>query len=379
MKILLFSNTDWFMFNFNNRLIRSLIELGHEVLVVVPEGPYVPRLGELGCRVIVAPLARRSINPIAEGLFLVWLVRLLRYENPDIVHNFTLKCVLWGSIAALAAKVSIRVNELTGLGYVFTSNSFKAKAIRSVVHVLFRFAVKGEGSHLLTLNINDYSLFKSLKWLYPCKVHLVLGAGVNCNRFHPSKSIPTSGFRVLLPARMLWDKGVGEFVDAAKDLKARGVEAEFLLAGKSDSGNPTAISERQLVEWSTSGLVRWLGHIDDMAELYCTVHLVVLPSYREGLPTSLTEAAACGLPLIATNVPGCKDVVSDGVNGFLVPVMDPRVLANSILKLYENRELCHRFGLFSRKLAEDKFDEEIIIKKRLAIYADNDFLNPIEY
>lgn len=379
MKILLFSNTDWFMFNFNNRLIRSLIELGHEILVVVPDGPYVPRLGELGCRVIVAPLARRSINPVVEGLFLVWFVRLLRNEKPNIVHNFTLKCVLWGSIAALAAKVSFRVNELTGLGFVFTSNSLKAKAIRSVVNVLFRFALKGNGSHLLTLNVNDYYLFKSLKWLYPCEVHLVLGAGVDCNRFHPSKIIPTSGFRVLLPARMLWDKGVGEFIEAAKVLKARGVEAEFLLAGNADSGNPTAISERQLVEWSTSGIVRWLGHISDMADLYCTVHLVVLPSYREGLPTSLTEAAAYGLPLIATNVPGCKDVVSDGVNGFLVPVMDSKALAASILKLYENRELCHRFGLVSRKLAEEKFDEQIIIKQRFAIYSKYDSLYPSEH
>jgi glycosyltransferase involved in cell wall biosynthesis len=368
MKVLLFSNTDWFMFNFNNRLIRSLVQLGHKVLVVVPDGPYVSRLGELGCRVIVAPLARRSINPVVEARFLVWLARLLRYENPNIVHNFTLKCVLWGSIAALAAKVSVRVNELTGLGFVFTSNSFKAKALRSIVHVLFRFVLKGNGSHLLTLNVNDYRLFKSLNWLCPCEVHLVLGAGIDCNRFHPSKIVPTSGFRVLLPARMLWDKGVGEFVEAAKNLKARGVEAEFLLAGNADSGNPTAISEQQLVEWSTSGVVRWLGHISDMAELYRTVHLVVLPSYREGLPTSLTEAAAYGLPLIATNVPGCKDVVSDGVNGFLVPAMDSKALANSILKLYENPELCQRFGLVSRRLAENKFDENIIIRQRLAIY-----------
>lgn len=378
MKILLFSNTDWFMFNFNKRLIRSLIDLGYEVLVVVPDGPYVQRLSELECRVIVAPLARRSINPIVEGLFVVWLIRLLLCEKPTIIHNFTLKCVLWGSLAARAAKVPVRVNELTGLGFVFTSNSFKAKVIRSIVHVLFRFTLKGNCCHLLTLNINDYNLFNSIKWLYPCKVHLVLGAGVNCNRFNPSKIIPTSGFRVLLPARMLWDKGVGEFIEAAKSLKALGVEAEFLLAGNADLGNPTAISERQLVEWSTSGVVRWLGHICDMAELYSTVQLVVLPSYREGLPTSLTEAAACGLPLIATNVPGCKDVVSDGVNGFLVPIMDSKALANSILKLYENRELCHRFGLVSRKLAEEKFDEQIIIKQRLAIYSDYDYLHPSE-
>ena len=379
MKILLFSNTDWFMFNFNSRLIRSLIDVGHEVLVVVPDGPYVERLGEIGCRVIVAPLDRKSINPFIELFFIIWLFKILYKECPTIIHNFTLKCVLWGSLAALAAKIPIRVNELTGLGFVFTSKSLKARAIRSIIHVLFRFILKGKGSHLLTLNVNDYHLFQSLKWLYPCKVHLVFGPGVDCNRFHPSKILATSGFRVLLPARMLWDKGVGEFIEAAKDLKARIGEAEFLLAGNADSGNPTAISKLQLEEWNTSGVISWLGHVSDMADLYSTVHVVVLPSYREGLPTSLAEAAACGLPLVATKVPGCQDVVYDGSNGFLVPVMDSKALAVAINTLYENRGLCHRFGLVSRKLAEEKFNEKIIIKQRLAIYFDYGALHSYDF
>lgn len=375
MRILLFSNTDWFMYNFNNQLIRSLMDAGHEVLVVVPNGPYIDHLSKIGCRVIIAPLTRKSVNPVIEGFFLHWLFRLFRREKPDIVHNFTLKCVLWGSLVALTVRVPMRINELTGLGFVFTSNSVKAKMIRAVVYILFRITLKGIGNHLLTLNVDDHNRFKSLKWLHPCKVHLVLGAGIDCCRFHPSKTLPTSVFQVLLPARMLWDKGVREFVDAAKVLKARGVEAELLLAGNTDTGNPTAVPEQQLIEWSVSGVVKWLGHIDDMAELYRTVHVVVLPSYREGLPTSLTEAAAFGLPLIATDVPGCKDVVSDGVNGFLIPVMDYEALADAIFKLYVNRDLCHRFGSASRKLAEEKFDEKIIIKQRLRIYTNEDVLS----
>lgn len=370
MKILLFSNTDWFMFNFNSRLIQSLVSMNHEVLVAVPVGPYMANLSNLGCRVIAAPLARRSINPLIEIRFLLWMIRLLRYERPDLIHNFTLKCVLWGSLAARMAKVPVRVNELTGLGFVFTSNSLKAKTIRFIANLLLRFSLKGERSNLLMLNTYDYKLFKSYKWLHPCKIHLVFGVGVDCSRFNPSRAIPASGFRVLLPARMLWDKGVGEFIEAAKDLKARGVEAEFLLAGHADAGNPTAISEKQLGEWVKSGIVTWLGHVNDMAELYRTVHLVVLPSYREGLPTSLTEAAAYGLPLVATKVPGCQDVVADGLNGFLVPIKDSMALSSAILKLYEDRQLCRRFGLLSRKLAEEKFDEQLIIKQRIAIYSD---------
>ena len=375
MKTLLFANTDWFMYNFNNQLIRSLMDAGHEVLVVVPDGPYIGHLSKIGCRVIVAPLKRKSINPVVELFFLHWLFRLFRREKPDIVHNFTLKCVLWGSLAALTVRVPMRVNELTGLGFVFTSNSVKAKLIRLVVYLLFRITLKGIGNHLLTLNMDDHNRFKSLKWLHPCKVHLVLGAGIDCCRFHPSKALPTSVFQVLLPARMLWDKGVREFVEAAKVLKARGVRAELLLAGNTDSGNPTAVPEQQLTEWSASRVVSWLGHIDDIAELYRTVQVVVLPSYREGLPTSLTEAAAFGHPLIATDVPGCRDVVSDGVNGFLIPVMDYEALADAIFKLYVNRDLCDRFGSASRKLAEEKFDEKIIIKQRLAIYTNQGALS----
>jgi glycosyltransferase involved in cell wall biosynthesis len=371
MKILLFSNTDWFMFNFNSRLIRALIIAGHEVSVTVPNGPYISSLAELGCKVIVAPLTRKSVNPVKEFLFLSWLFGVLRRERPDLIHNFTLKCVLWGSLAALAAKVPVRVNELTGLGFVFTSNGLKAQAIRTIVYLLFRVVLKGNNSHLLTLNVNDYNLFTNHKWLSPCKIHLVFGAGVDCNRFHPAKIAYCAGFRVLLPARMLWDKGVGEFVEAAKDLMQLGIEAEFLLAGNADVGNPTSIPEVTLREWDSSRIVKWLGHVDDMAALYSTVHVVVLPSYREGLPSSLTEAAAFGLPLIATDVPGCLDVVNDGVNGFLVPVRDSNALASAIHKLYLNRDLCERFGLISRKFAESKFNEQVIINQRLAIYSES--------
>lgn len=357
------------MFNFNNQLIRALINSGHEVLVIVPSGTYIKSLAKCGCKVIIAPLSRMSLNPFKEIIFLSWLFGVLRSERPDLIHNFTLKCVLWGSLAALASRVPVRVNELTGLGFVFTSNGLKAKVIRTIVYILFRAALKGNNSHLLTLNANDYNLFESHKWLYPCKIHLVLGAGVDCSRFHPAKKSYLTGFRVLLPARMLWDKGVGEFVEAAKELMRLGIEAEFLLAGNIDVGNPTAIPEVTLREWSSSRIVKWLGHVDDMAALYSTVNVVVLPSYREGLPSSLTEAAAFGLPLIATDVPGCMDVVIDGVNGFLVPVRDSNALASAIHKLYLNRDLCECFGLNSRKFAEKKFNQQVIINQRLAIYS----------
>jgi glycosyltransferase involved in cell wall biosynthesis len=169
---------------------------------------------------------------------------------------------------------------------------------------------------------------------------------------------------------MLWDKGVSEFVEASRLLKSQGRDIEFWLVGNSDVGNPTSIDEVILREWTDSGLVKWLGHVADMREVYRSVDAVVLPSYREGLPTSLTEAAACGLPLIASNVPGCVDVVVPGVNGYLVPVKNAVELASAIANLSDDRTLCIRYGLASREIALARFDKGLIFEQRLQIYHD---------
>lgn len=368
MKILFFSNTDWFMYNFNRTMLSKLRSNGHDVVLVTPPGMYCKSLRDLGFNLIEAPMQRKSLNPFRELMLLIWLIRLFNSERPHIVHNFTLKCVLLGSLASRFSSVLKCVNELTGLGYVFTSNTYKALFLRKVVLFLFKVSLNKKKNVLILLNQNDFSYFEGFNLLPKKSIHLILGVGVDCSYYIPSDTSQHNQFRVALPARMLWDKGINEFVEASRLLKSQGREIEFWLAGGFDEGNPTSIDQRTLDEWISEGLVKHLGHVKDMRSVYQSVNAIVLPSYREGLPTSLTEGAASGLPLIAANVPGCADVVCSGVNGFLVEVRNAKELAIAIAKLKDDPAMCSRFGVASREVALTKFSKDVIFKKRLDIY-----------
>lgn len=371
MKVLLFANTEWFMYNFNRSLAITLRDQGHEVVLVTPPGPYGEKLRELGFRWIAAPMQRRSLNFFKELALLVWLLRLFIRERVSLVHSFTIKCAIYGSLAARLAGIPARVNAVTGMGYVFTNNDLKARLLRPLVRGLMKLALDGQGARLILLNRDDLAFFKHSRLVAPGLIRMLPGAGIDCRRFIPSE-IPRldEKFRVLLPARMLWDKGVAEYIDAARMLHAEGRDIEFLLAGAPDSGNPAAVPEQKIHSWVKEGVVSWLGHVDDMPSLFRSVDVVVLPSYREGLPTGLTEAAACALPLVATDVPGCRDVVTHEVDGLLVPVKDAHALANALARLQDDPALCKRLGVAARKRALAEFDEVIVNKLTLTIYEE---------
>jgi len=211
-------------------------------------------------------------------------------------------------------------------------------------------------------------------------VRLIMGSGVDCARFSPqpqadptspySPPCPGDGFRVLLAARLLWDKGVAEYVEAARLLRAEGRNMYCLLAGEPDPGNPAAVPDATLQSWVAEGVVQWLGHVDDMPALLATVHAVVLPSYREGLPKGLIEAAACGLPLVTTDVPGCREVVTHGVDGLLVPVKNAPALARAIARLQDDPDLCERLGAAARAKALATFDERIVILRTMDVHRE---------
>ena len=289
----------------------------------------------------------------------MWLRRLLIEERVDLVHGFTIKCAVYGSLAArLAARspgVPARVNAVAGMGYVFISSALKARLLRPVVRGLMRLALDGQGTRLILQNPDDVALFEQAKLVDKANVRLIPGSGVNCERYSPAllsaQPDPTHGLRVLLPARLLWDKGLAELVDAARALLAEGRNIQFLLAGDPDPGNPAAVPEATVRQWVAEGLVSWLGHVDDMPALLGTVHAVVLPSYREGLPKGLIEAGACGLPLITTDVPGCREVVTNGVDGLLVPVKNASALAHAIARLQDEPGLREKLGLAARAKA----------------------------
>lgn len=370
IKVALFANTDWYLFNFRLSLLNRLRADGHEVLLLSPPGPYGPRLEALGFRWLPLLMNRRSINPAAEAQVLWQLTRLLKRERPDLVHGLTIKCAVYGSIAARLAGIQARVNAVNGLGYVFTSRDLLASLLKPPVRLLMRLAFGGSRARLIVQNPDDKHLFESAGLISKDRIRLILGSGVNCTHFKP-RELERDGdspFRVLLPARLLWDKGVAEFVEAARLLSSQGME--FLIAGEADPGNPAAVPSRKIAEWQAAGLVKILGHVESMPDLFPSINVVALPSYREGLPKALIEAAACGLPLIAADVPGCREVVTHEITGLLVPVRDASALAFAIERLRNDPCLAKQLGRAARDNAIKHFDETIIVAQTLGVYKE---------
>lgn len=372
MKVVLFANTEWYLYNFRRSLALALREAGHELLLISPPGPYGERLRALGFRWEPLPMQRRSLNPLREVRLLWHLWRLFRRERPVLVHGFTIKCAVYGSLAARIAKVPARINAVAGMGYVFTSEDPRARLLRPVVRGLLKLALGGRDARLILQNPDDVAMFQRAALVKADRVRLIAGSGVDCARFaaragrRDDAGLP----RVLLAARMLWDKGIAEFVEAARRLRAQGRAIEFVLAGDPDPGNPAAVPEATLQGWVEEGLLQWLGHVEDMPALFASVDILVLPSYREGLPKGLIEAAACALPLVTTDVPGCREVVTDGVDGLLVPVRDAPALARAIARLLDDVDLARALGYAAREKALLQFDEGIVIERTLAVYSE---------
>ena len=371
MKVVLYANTEWYLYNFRRSLAFALRDAGHEVLLVSPPGPYGAKLEALGFRWVPAPMERRSLNPLKEAALLVWLMRLFRQEQVDVVHGFTIKCAVYGSLAARLAGVPARVNAVAGMGYVFISNDLKARVLRPLVRALLKLALDGRGARLILQNPDDVALFAQARLVDADSVRLIPGSGVNCERFAPAPARVGGGaLRVVLPARLLWDKGLAELIEAVRLLRAQQVPLAVFLAGDPDPGNPAAVPVSTVEGWVKEGLVSWLGHVDDMPGLFHSMDAVVLPSYREGLPKGLIEAGACGLPLITTDVPGCREVVTHEVDGLLVPVKDAGALAVAMRRLVEDPALCVRLGAAARAKALALFDERIVVANTLAVYAE---------
>ncbi|RZU99094.1 glycosyltransferase family 4 protein [Spiribacter vilamensis] len=370
MKILLFANTDWYLYNFRRSLALALKAAGHQVLLVSPPGLYGARLQALGLEWRPAPMERLSLNPWREFRLLVWLIRLVRREDVALVHGFTIKCAVYGSLAARLAGGRNRVSAVAGLGYVFTSRSLKARLLRPVVRRVLRIALGGRRSRLILQNPDDAAMFREAQLIDSRQVRLIPGSGVDTERFLPAEKPPAGDtFRVVLPARLLWDKGVGELVEAARLLKDRNVPVSLLLAGEPDAGNPAAVPVEQLQAWQQAGLIEWLGNVDDMPALFRSVNAIALPTYYgEGLPKSLIEAAACSLPLVTTDQPGCREVVTHEIDGLLVPPRDANALADAIERLASDPALCVRLGHAARRKALAEFDERIVIERTMAVY-----------
>lgn len=372
MKILLFANTDWYLYNFRLSLAKFINKKGIEIILVSPSGPYGSRLEENGFRWISIPMERRIRNPWTEIKLLIHLTKLYKKEQPDLVHHFTIKCIVYGSLAAQFAGIKSRVNALAGWGHIFKSNTPQTLLFRLFLRRLFRVVLQGSKSRLILQNPDDCQDFIKARLALPKHIRLIRGSGVDTERFLPVSVVKKTPkiFRVLLAARLLWEKGVGEYVEAAKILKSRHQAIEFLLAGSPDTGNPAFVPLEQIVTWEREGVITALGHIDNMEQFLTQVDLAVLPSYREGVPRSLLEAAACGLPIVTTDVPGCREIVAHSVNGLLVPCRDSIALAEAIQYMMNNPQERARMGAASRTKVLAEFDQKIVLKKTFEVYKE---------
>ena len=369
-KILLFANTDWYLYNFRCSLAQRLRAEGWEVVLISPPGEYGAKLKALGFRWIPFDFATGSINPFVEIGVLRRLIALYRTERPDLVHHFTIKCVLYGSLAARLMGGIPVVNAVTGLGHIFTDSGLKATLLRPLVKGLYRFVMGAVRSRVIFQNNEDLNFFTSIGLVDPERTHLIRGSGVNCARFSPLPHPATDAVpvKILFASRLLREKGIYELLAAARIIRQRDVRVEFLLAGNIYPGNPSSLTSKEIVAIKEDGIVNCLGHVDDMLPLLAKVDIVVLPSYREGTPRILIEAAAMAIPIVATDIAGCRGLVQDGINGLLVPIKDAPALAAALQRLIADRALRLEMGVAGRRIVMAEFDEKIVLEKTLAIY-----------
>lgn len=341
---------------------------GYDVHVATMDGPAVAEIQALGMTHHAIPMTRSGKHPLQELGTLLALVRLFRRLRPDVVHLVTIKPVLYGGIAARLARVPGMVAAISGLGFVFLSNSLKMRLVRAVVARLYRIALGHPNSRVIFQNANDRDLLKSLGAVREEQVVIIRGAGVDLDAFRPTPEPPAPPVVVTMVARLLRDKGVQEFVQAARLLRDRGVPVTMQLVGGLDAGNPASATQADVDAWQQDGCVQALGERSDVAALYAAAHIAVLPSYREGLPKSLIEAAACARAVVTTDVPGCRDAIEPNVTGLLVPVRDAAALADAIARLAEDTALRQAMGAAGRALAEREFDINQVARIHVALY-----------
>lgn len=348
---------------------RAAAAAGYDVHVATPPGPFTQKVIEAGFTWHEVPLVRGSINPIAEAKLLWSFVRLYRRVKPDLVHHVSAKPLLYGTIAARLTRVPAIVNAVTGLGHLFLARDLRHAVIRRIVGTLYRFVLRHEKLRIIFQNCDDRDLFTGKRWVRK-RDAVLIASGVDTETFAPREGSHDGSPVVILPARLLYTKGVAEFVAAAGRLKREGIDARFVLVGGNDPQNPASIPEEQLEEWRRSGVVELWGERHDMPNVYAEADLVCLPSYREGMPKVLIEAASSGLAIVTTNAPGCRDVVTEGENGLLVTVGDAESTTAALRTLLTDRPLREAMGRRGRERVLREFSAARVASDTLAVYEE---------
>ena len=367
-KVLFYITEDWYFCSHRLPLAVAARDAGYDVVVVTRVRTRGSLITDQGLKLISLELNRHGLNPFSDLLLLVRLYRIYRSERPDIVHQVASKPVIYGSIAARLTGVKGIVNALAGLGFLFSSATLKARFVRPLVKAAYRQIFSAKNTFLIVQNPVDEATMRDAVGVSESKIELIRGSGVDTGQFRyipEPEGIPL----VILAARLLWEKGIGEFEEAARILRSRGVSARFAIVGEPDSKNPAALSAAQLETWNQEGNVECWGKRWDMPEVFGEANIVCLPTtYGEGVPKVLIEAAACGRPIVTTDLPGCRDIVQDKENGLLIPPNNPEALADALEKLIVSPDLRQAMGRRGRERVEQEFAIEFVVDKTLGLY-----------
>ena len=345
---------------------KAALAAGHEVHLIAPGGD-AGQLRDAGFVYHPLPLARGGLNPFVEAGVVWALARLFRAVRPTVVHSFAIKAVLYGATAARIVGVPAVVGSITGLGYAFMPGGVHRKALTHGVVAALRVALASPNVRVIVQNPDDAAFFVERGVIIEDRLSVIYGSGVDVQEFAPVPE-PLGVPVVLLGARMLWDKGLGELVEAVRQLRQRGQQLRCLFLGDPDPQNPASVPVEQLRQWAQDGLIEWLPCTTDIARHLREATLACLPSYREGLPLFLAEAAAAGRACITTDVPGCRSVVQDGVTGLLVPARNAQRLAEALERLLSDAPLRQRMAENGRRLAIERFSKDIVTEQIFSVY-----------
>lgn len=366
-KIVISVNTAWNVYNFRIGLIKSLIAHGYEIIIIAPDDEYASRLCALGCRFINMPMDSNGTHPGRDLALLMRYLRVLRSEQPLAYLGYTIKPNVYGSIAAQGLNIPV-INNIAGLGTTFINRSLLTYLVRE----LYRFSLR-RSRRVFFQNNEDQRLFIQAGLVRPEVTDILPGSGIDVTHYLPAPPVPLRDrlFRFLLVSRMLKDKGVEEFVAASSIVRQHMPEVQFQMLGFVDNGNSNSISLERIKIWEKNRLIRYFGKTDDVRPYLAQSDCIVLPSYREGVPHSLLEAAAMARPIIATDVAGCREVVDHNINGLLCKVRDPHDLAEKMLQIIQlSPERRHAMGMAGRRKAITQFDEKLVIAKYLDMIAE---------
>ncbi len=366
-KLLIFNNADWQFYAHLLPIALAAKQSGYEVILLTSITDRREKIENAGIRVIPIVMNRKSINPFSELVTLVKITNIIRKEQPDILHNFTIKSIVYGSIASFFCKKSLRiVNNFLGMGFVFISTKLIYILVKKAISAILAIHAKFKQAVVIVQNSDDKHLIIDLGIAKEYSTHVQCSVGVDTQNFQLLKE-PEGPVVFALVARMLIDKGVREFIAAAKILKAKNLEAEFWLVGTPDDGNKSSLSLPKLEALNKEGIIKYLG-FQDVCKIWKMAHVAVLPSYREGLSRSLLEAGAYGRAIITTNAPGGRELVKDKINGLLVNVQDSKSLAKAMELLVADPQMRKTLGQKIREDILEKYDSKIIAAKMLTFY-----------